>query len=264
MLTYLNSIWKCRHFWMSLVRHDLRTRYRRSLLGLGWSLLQPICMTTVLCLVFHKLFHMSVADYAPQLLAGLAVWQYIVNCTLQGCQSFFQGEQYIRQTPMPLAIFPLRTVLAATFHFAIALGLVVALVVGLAAAGLREVNPVAIVHVVPGAFMLFLLCWALAILSGLMTVYFHDTSHLAEVGFQMYFYMTPILYKAALLEQHGLGWLSRYNPVVVFLRLIREPLLEGVAPSAFTYLQAFVIIAGAAALAAVALARLQKKLIFHL
>ena len=72
MLTYLNGIWKCRHFWMSLVRHDLRTRYRRSFLGIAWSLLHPLCMTAILCLVFHKLFHQSVTEYAPQVLAGLA------------------------------------------------------------------------------------------------------------------------------------------------------------------------------------------------
>lgn len=264
MVNYFTAIWKCRHFWLSLVRHDLRTRYRRSIIGIGWSLLQPVCMTAILCLVFHKLFNQSVADYAPQVLAGLAVWQYVVNCTLQGSQSIFQGEQYIRQTPMPLAIFPLRTVLAATFHFGIALGLVILLVAGLGAFGFREVNPAALICVVPGVFMLFLLSWSLAIISGLMTVYFHDTQHLAEVGFQMAFYATPILYKASLLEQHGLGWLARINPAVVFLRLIRDPLLEGTAPSAFTYLQGFVIIAAAAGIAALMLSRLQKRLIFQL
>jgi lipopolysaccharide transport system permease protein len=264
MLTYFGSIWKCRHFWLSLVKLDLRTRYRRSLLGMGWSLLHPVCMTAVMCLVFHKLFHQSVADFAPHILAGLAVWQYVVNCTLQGCQSFFQGEQYIRQTPMPLAIFPLRIVLSSTFHFLIALGLVLLFIAGLGAAGLREFHFLALLHLVPGIAMLFLFCWSLAILAGLMTVFFHDTQHLAEVGFQMCFYATPILYKASLLEQHGLTWLIRYNPVVVFLRLIRDPLLEGTVPSAFTYFQGLVIISATAGLACLCMARLQKRLIFHL
>ena len=55
MTTYLAAVWRFRFFWMSLVRMDLRTRYRRSLLGIGWSLLQPLAMTAIFCLVFPQL-----------------------------------------------------------------------------------------------------------------------------------------------------------------------------------------------------------------
>ena len=50
-------MWRCRYFWLSLVKIDLRTRYRRSVIGLGWSLLRPIAMTVILCFVFAPLFH---------------------------------------------------------------------------------------------------------------------------------------------------------------------------------------------------------------
>ena len=124
MGSYLAAIWRCRYFWMSLVKMDLRTRYRRSVLGMGWSLLHPIAMTTILCVVFHTVFHQPIREYAPFLLAGLATWNYIVTATLQGCQCFFQGESYIRQYPAPLAVYPLRTALGGTVHFLIALVLV--------------------------------------------------------------------------------------------------------------------------------------------
>jgi len=63
MQGYIASVWRCRYFWLSLVKMDLRTRYRRSVLGLGWSLLHPIAMTVVLCTVFHSLFKMNIVDY---------------------------------------------------------------------------------------------------------------------------------------------------------------------------------------------------------
>lgn len=264
MLSYFTAIWKARHFWFSLVRLDLRTRYRRSFLGIGWSLLHPLAMTTILCVVFHKLFHQSVIDYAPHLLAGLTIWNYITSCTLQGCQSFFQGEPYLRQTPMPLAIFPLRTVLAATFHLLVGLSVVVLLVLGMGAFGLRELHILPLFHLLPGLLMLFIFCWSTAILAGLLTVYFHDVQHIGEVGFQMLFYATPIIYKAKLLEDHGLGWLMHLNPVVVFLRLIRDPLVDGVPPSLSTYAAGFAIICVTSGLAAWALHRLHRKLIFQL
>jgi ABC-type polysaccharide/polyol phosphate export permease len=262
--SYFRSIWRCRHFWFSLVQLDLRTRYRRSILGLGWSLLNPIAMTIILCVVFHKLFKMSVVDYAPHVLCGFAVWNYITACTMQGCQSFFMGESYIRQCSMPLAIFPLRTALGNTFHFLVALGVVLLLVTGLGISGLREVHVLPLLHIIPAVVLLFFVCWSLAILGGLANVCFQDTQHLLEVGFQMFFYATPIIYKANVLESFGLGWMLDYNPVVVFLKLIRDPILEGTAPSLSTYAHALLIFAVVAGLASWMMSRFQKTLIFHL
>ena len=126
MGNYLNAVWRCRFFWMSLVMMDLRTRYRRSILGMGWSLLHPIAMTATICAVFHHIFKMEVWHFAPYLLAGLACWNYILASTTTGCQSLLQGESYIRQYPAPIAIYPLRTTLGATIHFLIALVVVLA------------------------------------------------------------------------------------------------------------------------------------------
>src|SRR5215210_3734707 len=106
MLTYLAAVWKCRFFWFSLVKMDLRARYRGSVLGIGWSLLHPIAMTTILCLVFSKIFNADINYYAPFLMAGLTCWNYITGASLLGSQCFFQGECYIRQHPAPLAIYP--------------------------------------------------------------------------------------------------------------------------------------------------------------
>src|SRR5437588_5938152 len=122
MLAYLQAIWRCRYFWTSLVKMDLRTRYRRSILGMGWSLLHPIAMTIIFTLVFQHLMmpNGQGGEYASFLLAGLATWNYIMSSTTQGCQCFFGGEAYIRQYPAPLAIYPLRTTLGGMIHFLIA------------------------------------------------------------------------------------------------------------------------------------------------
>ncbi len=76
---YLAAIWRCRYFWLSLVKNDLRTRYRRSVLGMGWSLLHPICMTTILTAVFYKLWNLPISEFAPFVLAGLATWNYVLT-----------------------------------------------------------------------------------------------------------------------------------------------------------------------------------------
>src|SRR5207253_4276733 len=80
MIQHLTSIWRYRHFWLSLVRLDLRNRYRHSVLGIGWSLLNPLAMTAVWCVAFGQI--LGQGDWrslAPTLLVGMAVWEFLRN-----------------------------------------------------------------------------------------------------------------------------------------------------------------------------------------
>src|SRR5207248_1480297 len=153
MIGYLLRIWKCRFFWLSLVRNDLRARYRRSILGIGWSLIRPVVLTVVMCLVFHRLFHRpDTWSYAPYLLSGLVAWDYLVTATKQGCHCFFQGEAYIRQQPTPIAIFPLRIALGETFHFLVAF----CALIGFTRFLQLPLDPLALLALLPALAMLFL------------------------------------------------------------------------------------------------------------
>ncbi len=105
MLDYAVSVWKCRNFWLSLVANDLHLRYRRSVLGIGWSLLHPLATSLVLGFMFHEIFHRPVREYLPYLLCGLACWTYLTGAASSGCQTYIQAEPYIRQHPLPLAVY---------------------------------------------------------------------------------------------------------------------------------------------------------------
>jgi ABC-type polysaccharide/polyol phosphate export permease len=261
MLTYLTNIWKYRYFWMSLVRMDLRTRYRRSLLGMGWSLLQPLAMTCILAVVFQQILGAKTRDYVPHLLTGLVCWNFILGCALQGCQCFFMGESYIRQCPLPLAIYPLRTAIGGLFHYA--MGLVVITCVFAIFRGVPDL--IGLVSLLPTMLLLFVFGWSLAVLCGTINVFFQDTQHLAEVGFQIFFYGSPIIWRMEDIQQHPLAGLMAWNPFAAFMTLVRQPLLYGTRPSVSEhYLYAIAVTAVTAALATFLLSRLQKKLIFHL
>src|SRR5690349_18791936 len=94
MTAYLQGMWRCRYFWLSLVKMDLRARYRGSVFGLGWSLLHPVAMTIIFTTIFCRLFHQDPRYYAPYVLTGLAFWNFLLQSTLQGCDAFFRGESY--------------------------------------------------------------------------------------------------------------------------------------------------------------------------
>lgn len=262
MLTYLGSVWRCRYFWMMLVKMDLRTRYRRSVLGLGWSLLHPIALTAVICTMFAKIMGVDWRDYGPYLLAGIAYWSYVVTATSVGCQSLYMGESYIRQHPAPLAIYPLRTTLGAMIHFLLALGVVIPTAYLIGPSGYDD--PFSLLTLIPTLVLLFLLGWSMAVLAGFANVYFQDTQHLTEVGFQILFYATPIIYHRSMLENNGLDWLARYNPLAAFLDLVRLPVLHGKTPDLETFGTAALTVLVTGIGACITLARLQRRLIFQL
>jgi lipopolysaccharide transport system permease protein len=262
MVAYLRSIWRCRYFWLSLVKMDLRTRYSRSLLGLGWSLLNPVVMMAIFCIVMRPIVtpDQPLGRSAVFFLAGLACWNYLVYVTIHGCQCFFQGEPYIRQYPAPIGIYPLRTALGAYVHFLIALAMV--LIVAMFCIGTGDL--LVGLTILPGILLLFLLGWALAVLAGFANVYFEDTQHLCEIGFQILFYATPIMYPEELLASRRLGWVMELNPVVPFLRLLRDTIVTGHPPSLGLYAHAMVPLTLLVGAAVLTLSRYQRRLVFRL
>jgi lipopolysaccharide transport system permease protein len=256
---YLRRIWKLRYFWGSLVRTDVARRYRHSFLGIGWSLVRPLGLTVLFCGVFGQLFAQDVAEYAPYLLMGLTLWQFLSESALIGCHCFQHGGVYLRQQPLPLAIFPLRVVLGTGFHAAIALALAVTLVVCL-----KGPPPVtALASLVPGMLLLFLLGWFVAMLCGLLHAHFPDTHHLLELVLQVVFYLTPILYPPDSLRQRlRLAWLFEINPLGCLLEMVRAPLVGGEVPPARAVLLATAFVACVGVIACAALRRCERTLIY--
>lgn len=227
MWAYFASIWSCRYFWLSLVQNDLQMRYRRSLLGIGWSLLFPLTTTLVTCLVFHEVFHTEIRAFAPFVLSGLACWAYITWVILQGCESYVRAEPYIRQHPLPVAVYPLRATLVGMVHFVIAL--VMVLIMTWIFQGFA--NLATLIYLAPGLVIYFLFGWSVSILVGFGHLVFRDMKHALEVGFQVLFYLTPIIYPVQVLKNSRVSWLATWNPLMGLLDLVREPLLEARPPS---------------------------------
>jgi lipopolysaccharide transport system permease protein len=259
MVAYLRSMWICRFFWLSLVRMDLRTRYRGSFLGMGWSLLNPVVMTTILCTVVSTIAKQDPVEYAPFLFAGLTFWNYVLGVTQQGCHCFRLGESYIRQFPAPMAIYPLRTVLGCATHYCLALLLVIALVTLT-----RGVWPLPLIGLLPALVLLLIMGWSVAVLVGLLNVRFRDTSHIMDLVLQVTFYATPVIYKPEMLAGSRLGMLLYVNPIMPFLQMVREPLLNGRLPGPGVYASAVGIVIVFAGSAIAALRFQERRLIFHL
>lgn len=256
---YVRRMWDLRHLLFSLVGMDLRARYKRSVLGIGWSLIRPIAMTIVLCAVFCPLFNQSIMDFAPFLLCGLSIWQFINESSMVGCYCFMLGAPYIRQQPLPLALFPLRTTLSTGFHasvsFSVAIGLICAT---------RGIPPLHVfMMLIPTLIMLFILVWALVTFFGLLHTHFPDTHHLMEIFFQILFYLTPIMYPPEMIRaRQRFAWLVEINPFSHVLDAIRHPLLTGELPGLHTYAIFAAFVCTMLFLSSLLLRKLERNLVF--
>jgi ABC-type polysaccharide/polyol phosphate export permease len=261
MWSYLGGIWQCRYFWLSMVGLGLRGRYARARLGLGWSLVQPLAMAGILCAAFHGIFKVPIADFLPYLLVGLALWNFVLNSTMQGCRCFLAARTYINQYPAPLAIWPLRTVLEAGFY--LILGLAISILVTWLLTG--RFDPLALISLFPGVVLLLIFGWSLATLAGLAYVHFRDTQYLLELSFQALFYLTPIMYRLSDVGASArMMLILRYHPIVHFLHLLRDPIIDGHIPSPGMYARAVIVALSAAAIAIWTLRRVERGLIYRL
>lgn len=254
----IQALWVYRYFLLSLVKKDLNARYRKSSLGLAWSLLRPLAMSTVLCVVFSKVFNLSITEYAPYLILGITVWQFITESATIGCLSYTNAAGYLRQKPLPLALFPLRTVMSVGFHALVAFVIAVAMTILF-----RGMPGIAIVSLLPAMVMLFLLGWAIAVITAILHCYFPDTQHILEIGLQILFYLTPILYPKEILESRGrfMAFIEA-NPLTYILEMFRTPLLTGEFPSVNTMLIAGTTVSVVCLIAILFLRNLGQRIVF--
>lgn len=257
---YLSRIWQMRYFLRSLVRLDLQTRYRHSFIGIGWSLIRPVAMSAVFCIIFCRLFRQPMRQYAPFVMTGMSIWQFLTEACLLGCVSFSQSAAYIRQKPLPLALFPLRTVLGCGIHGSIAL--VLAMLISWFMND--SFNPIALLALAPSLVLVFFLALFLAMLFGMMHVHFPDTKHLLEIGFQIIFYLTPVMYYPSLLRGRSqrAAWLVDLNPFAHVMDLIRQPIWQGeIAPlTSYLWGLGFCLLAGVIAIWC--MKKLERRLVF--
>ncbi|MEX0938004.1 MAG: ABC transporter permease [Pirellulales bacterium] len=257
---YLGEVWALRYFWRSLVQTDLRNRYKRSVLGVGWSLLHPMAMTAVICICFRGIFDVSLREYVPFLMSGMAFWAFVAGTTSEGCNAFFHAHGFIKSVRVPLAIYPLRVVLGTMFHFLIVLATTI--VVCGVFKGFDGVLP--LFSLIPTLAILMLLGWAVATIMAFATVHFPDLQHISTIALQLLFYLTPVIYPPEIITSQRIATVLKLNPLTYLLELIRDPVLHSQFPSASAYVVALLLLGGTMLGAVAATRRCERRLVFAL
>jgi lipopolysaccharide transport system permease protein len=208
-----------------LIVRDLKLRYKRSWLGVGWTLLNPLTQLSVFYFIFNAVLPLNVPHYSSFLFIGILVWNWFQSALLFATSAIVEHRELIRQPGFPAAILPIVTVACNLIHFLLALPI---LFIFLVIDGSQVTfNLMALPLVIAIQFVLTL---GFAYLVATFHVTFRDTQYLLGVALQLLFFLTPIFYNADVIPERyqTLYWL---NPMVLLIDAYRSLLMRGELPN---------------------------------
>jgi len=218
------AVWRFRDLLRQLVRRDIVTRYKRSVLGVLWTMLNPLGTMIILSVVFSRMFNMR-GVYPAYIISGLVCWNFFSQTTQFSLNSTLWGSDLLKRIYMPRTAFILATSgtnLANLFFSLVPLVLIFVV---------TKVPLHLSVLFLPFAILL-LLAFALGIsfLLSTLVVFFPDVAEFYPVLITAWMYLTPIIYPETLLADIYHGLILKLNPFYYELRIFRNLLYDGVVP----------------------------------
>lgn len=231
-MTVYSDLLRYRELFANLFRRDFQAKYKGSLLGIFWSLLNPLVLLGVYLVVFGLLFqNKAIAHYPIYLLAGLSCWLFFSVSLQTGARSMVDSAELIRKVRFPRQLVPFAMVATQAVTF----GLMLVLLIVLSLVFVPEARST-VWLAIPLALVFAGLVAGLSLLVACLNVLFRDVEHVLTAALLPWFFLTPILWSAATLpdkaRSHGklLQVLEWGNPLAPPIAAVRDALWSGHAP----------------------------------
>lgn len=227
---YAEIAGKYKHLVSNLITRDLKVKYRRSMLGFLWSILNPLLMALVINAVFQNLFRFDIEYFIVYYLTGSLIFNFMTEATTNSLVSVLGAASLIKKVYIPKYIFPLEKCL---FAFVNMLFSSVAVVIVI----FIQRMPL---HLTALLFFFPMLCAlvfsiGLSLILSSVNVFFRDIGHLYSVWITAWMYLTPIIYPASILPS-SLMTVMRLNPMYYYVSYFRDVVMYGVVPDVQTHL----------------------------
>lgn len=210
----------------NLVIRDLKVRYRNSIFGFAWSLLNPLFLMVVLSVVFTVAFERAtpVGNFPAFLIVGLIAWNFTSTSLSRAVNSVLENKQLVNKVFFPREVIPASVVLANFVHFVLAIPVLVVILLVLG------VMPTPTILLLPPVMLIHLeLVLGIALFVSCVNVFYRDMGVAMEVLLQAWFFATPIIYHHWILPV----WLQKpfmVNPLAAIITAYRDILLLGQFP----------------------------------
>ncbi|HUN22379.1 MAG TPA: ABC transporter permease [Anaerolineales bacterium] len=219
-LQEFREVWQKRELLWQMVKNTIKTRYKRSTLGVLWMLLNPLLNTAILSLAFIQIFKVQVLDYPVYLMSGIISFNLFSQTTSAGITTTVWGSGLLKRIYIPNTIFVLSVLGNSIINFAFAS---VALVI--VALFLQHPIGLGLLTVVLPLIPVALFSIGIALLVGTVAVFFPDMVDIYNVSLQMWFYLTPIMYPLEIVDEKN-RWLFQLNPLYHLVTSMRASLYD--------------------------------------
>lgn len=249
---------KYRFLIKQLVSRDFKAKYKRSILGVFWSFLNPLLTMIVQYVVFSNLFRFDIPYYPVYLLSGIVVFNYFSEACGMALTSIIGNATLITKVYVPKYIYPLTRILSSLVNLLISM---IPLIIVTIFSGLYPTKAYLLIP-----FMLVCLatfCLGLGMLLSAAMVFFRDIQFLWGVLTMIWMYLTPIFYPESILPDQ-VSWVLKINPLHYFINFLRSCVIDGVSPEPVVYVQCFLIALGVLAVGAWVFKKSQDKLVLYL
>ncbi len=216
-----------------LVGKDFKRKYRRSVLGVAWSVLNPLLMMIVMSLVFSFfLRYDSIEHYPLYLILGNAIWQIFSDSTNQGVTSILDAAPLLKKVRINKTVFPIERVLFSLVNFAFSLVAVFLVML------YERVWVNWTIILLPVLLVLLMgFCIGMSLLLSSLAVFFRDIIHLWSVVLMAWSYVTPLFWPVSMIAQVPYGFMRVImlaNPMYNYVTFMRMILLNGQVPELIT------------------------------
>ncbi|WP_244526740.1 ABC transporter permease [Methylobacterium sp. 275MFSha3.1] len=223
------GLWQYRDLLRVLILRDLKVLYRQTAMGASWAIAQPLFTVLIFTVIFGH-FAKIPTDGAPYaLFAGSAVvlWTYFSEAVRRSANGLVAEAELIRKIYFPRLVIPLATVVSPMVDFAIALGVLLALM-----AWYGAVPDWHLVLAVPTLIVTAMLALGVSLWLGPINVRFRDIKHTLPFVIQIWMYASPIVYASSIVPA-SVRWIYALNPMVGLIEAFRFAILGGTPPHAF-------------------------------
>lgn len=235
----LKELYDYREMIVSLVRKDLRGRYKGSALGFLWTFINPLLQLVVYTLVFSVVMKNNIPKYYIFLFVALVPWIFFSASVTSGSSSILAAKDMVKKIYFPREIMPIANVTGGFVNMLLTFLVIFGVLI---ISGLG-INPIALLYLPIVMIVEYILALGFALLASALTVYFRDLEYILGIITMAWMYVTPVLYSADLVQELPLELRTIWNinPVTPIIIAYRDILYYKRAPQLSTLLLAFIM-----------------------
>lgn len=258
LINAIVAMQKYRFLIKQLVSRDFKAKYKRSILGVFWSFLNPLLTMIVQYIVFSNLFRFDIPYYPVYLLSGIIVFNYFSEACGMALTSIIGNATLITKVYVPKYIYPLTRILSSLVNLLISM---IPLIIVTMLSGLYPTKAYLLIPFMLVCLAMF--CLGLGMLLSAAMVFFRDIQFLWGVLTMIWMYLTPIFYPESILPEQ-VAWVLKVNPLYYFISFLRSCVIDGVSPEPVVYVQCFLISLCVLAVGAWVFKKSQDKFVLYL